>query len=237
MPTLPVVLDPPVTSVPEAVSRMRAIGRALPKRDGVACFNQLYLKVTQTVERRLGTKFFADDDFLARLDIEFANRYFDALRSHEKGESTSKCWEALIERRDDKRIHPIQFVAAGMNAHINFDLALALVSACQKLGDDIDTDDHKADFDQVNEIFRTLEAGLRREFQPASFGEAEGTFPDLDAAENAVAHFSIVHARDQAWDEAKLLDDLPRLARELVEGLLDRTVSVIGHGLLIHVTL
>lgn len=235
MPTRRVVLDPPVTSVQEAVLRMRAIDRALPKRDGVACFNQLYLRVTQTVKRRLGTGFFADDEFLALLDVEFANRYFDALRAHELGQNTPKSWMAPIGVRDDKRIHPIQFVAAGVNAHINFDLAFALISACRKLNQDIDTGEHRGDFDQVNEIFRVLEAGLRRKFEPAFFGEAEDAFPDLGAAENLIAHFSIVHARDQAWEEAKLLDDLPQLPRDVAEGLLDRTVAVIGHGLLIPV--
>lgn len=237
MSTRRVVLDPPVTSVQEAVLRMRAIGRALPKRDGVACFNLLYLSVTQTVKRRLGTGFFADDNFLALLDVEFANRYFDALRAHELGENTPKCWEALIEVRDDKRIHPLQFVAAGMNAHINFDLTFALLSAFQKLGDDIDTDDHKADFDQVNEIFRKLEAGLRHKFEPAFFGEAEDAFPDLGAAENVIAHFSIVHAREQAWDYAKHIDDRSQHRRDGEERWLDRFVSVVGHGLLIPVVL
>ena len=39
-------------------------------------------------------------------------------------------WQPLFERRADPGIEPIQFALAGMNAHINHDLPLAVVATC-----------------------------------------------------------------------------------------------------------
>ena len=49
---LPPLPTGPVTSIPDAITRMREIEAALPPRDGLACFNRMYLIVTQTVRNR-----------------------------------------------------------------------------------------------------------------------------------------------------------------------------------------
>ena len=46
----------------------------------LADFNKLYLTITTSVLERLYAGRFADPAFLSRLDVEFAARYFDALR-------------------------------------------------------------------------------------------------------------------------------------------------------------
>ena len=84
MSTTPAVAPPtgpPVTSVADAVSRMQAIDDALPAADGLACFNRVYLDVTQQVQAHITQGFFADPDFLTRLDVVFANFYFDAVNA------------------------------------------------------------------------------------------------------------------------------------------------------------
>ena len=63
----------PAGSIDEVVARMRAIGDALPPSDGVACFNRVYLTVTEQVRGMLGLTQFADPAFVARLDVIFAN--------------------------------------------------------------------------------------------------------------------------------------------------------------------
>ena len=39
----------PVTSIAEAIARMKAIDAATPASDGLACFNRMYLAVTEAV--------------------------------------------------------------------------------------------------------------------------------------------------------------------------------------------
>jgi len=45
----PVLARAPATSVEEVIARLMAIDAALPAADGIACFNKLYLAVTQNV--------------------------------------------------------------------------------------------------------------------------------------------------------------------------------------------
>ena len=50
----PPIPQEPVTSVADAIALMEAIGTGLPASDGLACFNRMYLQVTQTVGTDLG---------------------------------------------------------------------------------------------------------------------------------------------------------------------------------------
>ena len=50
---------------------------------------------------------------------------------------TPRAWLPLFERRARRDIAPLQFAVAGMNAHINRDLPVALVDTCRALGLDL----------------------------------------------------------------------------------------------------
>src|SRR6516225_10869074 len=123
----------PVTSVDEAVARMEAIGAALPASDGLACFNRMYLEVTKAVSADLSQGFFADPAFMAKLDVTFANLYFAAAQAAGTPAAVPAACRPLAELRGQADVEPIQFALAGMNAHINHDLPVALVATCAEL--------------------------------------------------------------------------------------------------------
>ena len=127
------IMDAPVTSIAEAISRMEAIEAALPAADGIACFNRMYLDVTRQVNSQLGQGFFADPAFMTQLDVDFANLYFAAAGAAGDPAAVPLAWRPLAERRAAAGIEPVQFALAGMNAHINHDLPLAVVSTCTAL--------------------------------------------------------------------------------------------------------
>jgi len=91
-------------------------------------FNWLYLQVTQAVEARVADGGFADNPWLAQLDVEFAGLYFSALQSWLSGQATPACWQVLFAGRSQVAIVRIQFALAGLNAHINHALSEAMVS-------------------------------------------------------------------------------------------------------------
>ena len=66
--------------------------------------------------------------WLARLDVIFAGYYFDAVANFLAGAAVPSAWSALFEARYREGVDRIQFALAGMNAHINHDLALALLA-------------------------------------------------------------------------------------------------------------
>lgn len=219
-----------VTAQPLApvVERLRTIAASQPRSDGVACFARLYLEVTEGVAERLRGVTFRDPEFLARLDVVFAERFFAGLE-------TSRAWAPLLEARHRKRIAAIQFAVAGMNAHINADLPVALVATCSELR--LDLEPQHADFLRVNSVLREVEAAVREEYVPRRLRFAAKLLHRFDKVDDVVATWSVERARDAAWVNAEALwalRDEPELTRRFVEAL-DRSVGLAGRGLLVPV--
>src|SRR5690242_21512107 len=106
---------------------MQAIDSALPRKDGVAIFNRLYLQVTLAVDAASAGTEFEDRQFVDRLDVVFASLYFDAEATIDSGADCPVPWRPLVETRSQPR-EPIQFALAGMAAHIGHDLPVALLA-------------------------------------------------------------------------------------------------------------
>ena len=195
----------PVITVAEAIARMEAIGAGLPAGDGLACFNRMYLAVTQTVGADLGQGFFADPAFMTRLDVTFANLYFAAAQAAGTPGAVPVAWRPLVERRGTAGIEPVQFALAGMNAHINHDLPIAVVSTCAEQGTAPSDGSHLADFQKVDTLLDAAEQAIRRSFESAP----ELAVDDhLRAVDNLVACWAINSARDVAWRNALVLWEL-----------------------------
>ena len=77
---------------------------------------------------------FADEASLITLDVGFAGLYFVAVDLDARGAAVPHAWASLFGARGRKGVAPIQFALAGLNAHINHDLALALNTACDQRG-------------------------------------------------------------------------------------------------------
>ena len=195
----------PVTSVDEAIARMEAIGAALPAGDGLACFNRMYLEVTKAVGADLAQGFFADAAFMTRLDVTFANLYFAAAEVAGTPAAVPAAWRPLAELRGAAGVEPIQFALAGMNAHINHDLPVAVVATCTELGTSPGAGAHYADFQKVDALLDAEEEAIRRSFETT----VEQTVDrHLQAVDNLVACWTLNSARDLAWQHALVLWEL-----------------------------
>jgi hypothetical protein len=220
----------PATTIGEVVDRLRTIDASLPANDGVGWFTKLYLRVTEAVEadtaEALGVR---DPAFLSRLDVVFANLYFDAL-----GRATGpKAWAPLFEARSTRGIAPIQFALAGMNAHINRDLPVALVATFEELGLDLeDAKPQLADFRRLNTLLEKIEREVKVWFATGFIGIVDSALGDVD---DRIAMWDVANARDAAWVQAQTLwalRPLPVLQRRFLETL-DRVVGFAGRGLLV----
>ena len=196
------VPDAPVASVAEAIARMEAIDAALPATDGVACFNRMYLVVIQQITSQISAGFFADAVFMTQLDVTFANLYFAAAGTLGDLAAVPSAWLPLAERRDMAGIEPIQFALAGMNAHINHDLPLALVSTCEALATTPDTDPHFADYQKVDQLLDGAEQAVRESFETAAELAVDR---HLAAVADLLGNWTINEARDLAWTNCLLL--------------------------------
>ncbi|MDQ4117323.1 MAG: DUF5995 family protein, partial [Actinomycetota bacterium] len=147
-----------VPGVVDMLRRLQPVLEGGPRgaEDGVACFNVLYERVTAEVLEQLQDPdqgLFRDPEFLARLDVEFARRYFAALRADATGGAAPRAWKVLFDRRDHPDTGPMEFAVCGVNAHVNYDLAPAVVRTCTVLGrrelGNAEHHDHQA----VNAVF------------------------------------------------------------------------------------
>jgi len=233
-PPLPLLPKTPSASIDEVVGVMTSIELALPKSDGLWWFNHLYLRVTLGVRAAMTTSTaFGDTAFLERLDVVFADLYFDALAAGDgKPDAAPPAWRPLLSSRTAAHVHPLQFALAGMNAHINRDLPWGIVTVFEQMGGaPRPADARHDDFERVNAILETVEGQIKEEF-------ATGVIATVDAltapVDDRLAIFSVRAARDTAWTNAQVLWALkptPALQQDYFDRL-DRFTGFAARGLL-----
>jgi hypothetical protein len=211
-----------VSTIPEVIARMQAIDAALPRKDGVAIFNRLYLQVTLAVGSASAGTEFENKPFIDRLDVVFAGTYLDAEATTSSGADCPVVWRPLVETRSQAR-EPIQFALAGMAPHINHDLPIAVVATCEALGLAVEDDSaiHR-DYERVDGLLATVETQVADWFDTGLIADIEDVTPKK--TDEALAMWSLVAARDVAWDHAKVLWGL-REARPLRDAYLEGLAS------------
>jgi hypothetical protein len=221
-----------VTTIDDVVATMRALDARLPDDDGVKWFNFLYLEVTKAIHAdRTGWQ---DWSFLERFDVVFANLYFDAVVAWERQPGlTAHAWRPLLRARHDRKVARIQFALAGMNAHINHDLPVALDRLAEPDGRFPSRDGARyADFGHVNDILERVEGTVTTVLATGLIGEIEQALGDLD---NVLAMWKVRSAREAAWTNGEVLWHLrgtPLLRREFLARL-DSMTGFASRGLLL----
>jgi len=219
------------------VQRLRAIEDSAPRSDGVACFARLYRSVTEGVGADLTSRGFADARFLEALDVHFAELFFSALDSYGRDPGrTPSAWVPLFAQRARRGIAPLQFALAGMNAHINRDLPVALVTTCRELGLDLrEGSPEHADFERVDALLAQVERQVKSAYLTGWLAWVDRLVHRFHRIDDVVAMWDVGRARDAAWTNAQALwalDDEPSLAGDYLLAL-DRMVGLASRGLLI----
>ncbi|HUI58506.1 MAG TPA: DUF5995 family protein [Bryobacteraceae bacterium] len=190
-------------SVPDVLGVLQAVDGICADGDGLKWFNWLYLQVTQAVEWRVKSGGFADPAWLAQLDVQFARLYFGALESWLAGQSTPACWQTMFQRRSQVAIARLQFALAGINAHINHDLPLAIAATCEVTNT---TPEHGctqySDYTALNTTLDSLVESAKHTLHVRLLGDA---LPEVSHLEDTIAAWSVSAAREAAWNNAELL--------------------------------
>jgi Family of unknown function (DUF5995) len=216
---------------------MEAIASPLPRGDGIACFTRLYLAVTKGVQAHLTGTVFEDPRFLDRLDVAFADLFFDAFDAFQSDPATTPhAWQPLFQSRSERGIAPLQFALAGMNAHINRDLPVALVSTCRELGVALEeSSPQHHDFETVNTLLASTETQVKQHYVTGWLRTIDRLVHRVDRIDDIVAMWDVGRARDAAWTNAEALwaiRDDAALAQAYLDSL-DRMVGFAGRGLLV----
>ncbi len=184
---------------------MRRIDQTLGDGDGLKWFNRLYMMVTEEVDMRPPAGGWKDAVWLDRLDVVFAGLYFKAIATAlSDSAATPSAWDALMAARYRAGIDRIQFALAGMNAHINHDLALAL-----------------------------LETVMPAALQVLATGILGQLAQDTGKIGRLLAFWDVCKARDLAWDFADHLQGLNGLARQVGLRAQDQVTGALGRAILV----
>jgi hypothetical protein len=119
-------------------------------------FHHLYVATTTEIAQRLTAGAFEAPAFICALDARFAVRYLSAVRAMAVGGDVPRSWRVVLDGREEASL--LARTAAGVNAHINFDLPFALLAALRggQAFPAAETSPEYRDYLQVNEIFYEL---------------------------------------------------------------------------------
>jgi Family of unknown function (DUF5995) len=218
-------------SIDDVIGTMQAIDAICSDGDGLKWFNWLYLGVTQAVGAQVDAGGFQDAAWMAALDVQFAELYFGALRSALSGGAAPRCWTVLLERRNWTALARIQCALAGVNAHINHDLPIAIVRTGAA---PVHGDAHYSDYTALNSTLSTRIDGAKAPLHVRLLGDL---LPPVSHLEDTMAAFSVTAAREAAWNRAEMfwaLRALPELSARTADTL-DGMTAVIGKTLLVPV--
>ncbi len=225
-----VVTSPEPNTIADVIQRMQAMDAVLPVTDGLKWFNRLYLMVTQQVDLDPPGGAWRDPRWLLALDVVFARYYFGAVREYLAGGAIPSSWTALFEARNKVGIDRIQFALAGMNAHINRDLALALVDTDAALNMVPAPDGpQRLDYEAVNTLLQTMMPAALAMLAADTLGVLA---EDTGKIGRVLAFWDIVKARELAWDFTNHLRDLNGLVRQAALDAQDAIASALGRAIL-----
>lgn len=202
----------PVTQQMEAT--VREWERSSDRR---ATFLKCYLMMTRNILAALRQGEFLDPDWVHRLLERFADYYFEALNEYRRDAAAApSVWREAHNVTQQQQNQVLQDLLLGVNAHINYDLVLALVDVLEP--EQPTTDDSKlakrySDHCRVNTIIaRTID-----EVQDEVIEVQE---PKMDLVDKLMGRVDewmisnlIAHWRDEVWAHALEMMDL-QSARE-----------------------
>ncbi len=98
-----------------------------PVKDRRLIFLRCYEMMTRNILAAIQARDFEDVAWIQTLMTNFAELYFRALEAEEGGlVKTPTAWQIAFKAAYNPHIHALQNLVLGVNAHINYDLVLAL---------------------------------------------------------------------------------------------------------------
>lgn len=199
------------------------IAESIQNQSASAYFAYVYRRTTAQIKAGIEDCFFEDNARMEIMDVYFANLYIEAYRTYKSGGEPSASWKLAFDAANDP-LCIAQYIALGMNAHINLDLGAAAAHVSE--GENLE--DLSVDFQRVN----TILFSLTKEMQ-AGLGKVSKVMFLIDwfskNADEKLINFSIEKARVFSWKSAREIWSKPTEEERIVQlEKLDKAVAVIG---------
>jgi hypothetical protein len=119
-------------------------------QSGIGYFAVLYRRITLAIREAINTDVFDNGRVIGDLDVAFATRYFNALNAYfypDEFDGLTLPWQVAFVGDQNRQAIILQHMLAGLNAHITYDLGLAVLEVAGQSMRDL-----KPDYDRVNVI-------------------------------------------------------------------------------------
>ena len=181
-------------------------------QSNIGYFATLYKRVTVAIRDAIDNGVFDDGRRIEQLDVAFARRYVNALNAYfypDEYQGPTLPWEvAFVGDQNDQAII-LQHMMTGLNAHITFDLGLAVLAVAANSLDKLEDD-----FNRVNAVLCSQIPGILdvvEELSP-NFRVIRRVLPNK--VEVALLKRMVTKLRRSAWYFAIYMDLHPGSARE-----------------------
>lgn len=186
-------------------------------------FTAIYKKTTQAVKDGVQNGIFEDNERMERMDVNFANLYFDAIQCFLDGKPAPPHWQITFDARNRTDLSFSQQFLSAANAHICYDLSLATETTCKGTA----VEDFKTDFMTMNNVLASLYTQVDTElsrFCPDFAFMIKYLDPEM------LYFFGIMmdKNRDESWQRAVTLANVSESERPaLLQSMMD---EVVKHG-------
>ena len=221
-PPLPPV--PPVTTIDGVIGAIGGIiDWSIATSSRLGYFAALYKQITIAVGAAIEKNAFEDGPRMERLDVAFAQHYFDALNGYfhpERFGKPPRAWQVTFEMASRAEPIILQHMLAGINAHIDLDLGIAAhtIAPRRKLPA------LHEDFNRINAVLASQVNGALEHMHELSPALAD-LYAVLMDHEVFLINEAVRTSRDSAWRFATILALVPGLVQPMTIWARDRKVS------------
>jgi hypothetical protein len=218
-------MEPLLARMTEIDERLGAAG------DARRWFHLTYTRTTGAVAKALRDGRFTDPEWVERWDVVFADLYLQALAAWDTSGSAPGPWQIAFQQAAAGALPPLRLVLLGMNAHINFDLAQALVAVItpKEFDDPAVLARREADHRAIDGV---LASRVGAEDKELARIEPPGSRTVLDKLmtpfNQAGTKRFLTESRRKVWANAHLLDTARRQSPEAYRRRLDELGALSG---------
>jgi hypothetical protein len=108
----------------------RIIEWSIKAESHIGYFTVIYKRVTVAIREAINEGVFDNGSVIEQLDVAFGRRYFNALNAYFHSDTYKGLtlpWAVALSGDQDDHAIILQYMLAGLNAHITFDLGLGLI--------------------------------------------------------------------------------------------------------------
>lgn len=158
-PPLPMERLAEPTTIDDVVRNIeQIIDWSIKAQSTIGYFACLYKRVTVAIREAIKEGDFDDGQRVEQLDVAFARRYFNALNAYfypDEYQGLTLPWEVAFVGDQDGQAIILQHMMTGLNAHITFDLGLAVLAIAANSLNSLQND-----FNRVNALLCSQIPGI-----------------------------------------------------------------------------